>query len=338
LVSSSVESLTKKNITVADTAGHLLYQPSADGSVEGLSNAQLKHKTELENKYQRRIEQMLGPVIGLDRVIAKVNAELDFSQKNIHKVTYDPDSAVVRSEQKSSETSRGSANLNQGVPEPNYQGAETTGSGTTQESTRTRSTTNFEINKEEQDIVVPMGQLDRLSVAVIVDGTYETQDGEKVFVPRKEEELNRIQNLVKSAVGFDRARGDVVEVSSIAFGPPEKIPEPTMMETALDYAQRFWKPLLNALIILLFLLLVVRPLVLALIRPKVSEEEAEETEGLPEGEPRMALTEGETEEDIEAIEAKRHFDELKARAIELMEQNTDQAITVVRQWLKEESA
>jgi len=337
LVKTGVEGLDRQSITVADTRGNLLYQPEEE-SFSGLSSKQLEYKANLEKRLQNRIQRMLAPVVGAESILAKVNTELDLSKRTVRKEIYDPDSAVVRSEQKTRESSRGTTRMESGTPGPAYQGEEgTQNSGNSRESSRTEKTTNFEINKEERQIVTPEGELDRISVAVVVDGSYSTNEsGESVFVPRSEKELDKIRGLVKSAIGFDSARGDSVEVATMPFQRPEPAPEPGLMESVLSSLQRFWKPLLNAVIILLFLFLVVRPIVLALIRPQVSEEGSEAVSGLPEAEERTALEEAESEEDIAAREGKKRFDDLKARAADILEQNRDEGIHIVKQWLYEE--
>jgi flagellar M-ring protein FliF len=334
LVATAVEGLDKENITVANASGNLLSQPTDGDSVQGLTNSQLEYKTKLENVLQQRVERMLGPVIGHGRVMAKVNAEVDFSQREIFQENFDPDSQVVRSEQTTREQSRGTADAAQETEVgPEYQG-EQGGTRTTQESSRTQSTTNFEIDKEETRISVPQGQLERVSAAIVVDGSYETgEDGQSVFVPKSQEELEQIEALAKNAIGFDSARGDSIEVTSMAFGRPEAIPEPGLWDKVLEYAQRFWKPFLNTVIILLFLLLVVRPVVLAIIRPRVSEEEGAEVAGLPGREEPEAL---ETEEELTAKEAKKQFEDLKSQAMEIFDKNKEDAMHIVRQWMHEE--
>jgi len=335
----AVEGLSPDNVSVVDTDGTLLYQASQEGSFEGLTTSQLEYKQALENKLRQRIERMLTPVLGMGRILARVNAEVDFSRKTIQKEIFDPDSAVVRSEQKTREKSKGSAGASaeEGNPEVGYQGQQT-GTGTSQESSRTQSTTNFEINREEQQIVVPQGQIDTLSAAVIVDGTYKAgQNGNQVFVPRADKELEQIRSLVMRAIGYDSARGDAIEVTSMPFSKPESLPEPSFVETALNTAQKFWKPLLNAVVILLFLLLVVRPIVLAILKPSVVEEEVSETAGLPGSEEQSALGEGGDPEALRAREAKQQFDDLKARARDVVEKNREEAMNIVKQWIHEEA-
>jgi flagellar M-ring protein FliF len=338
LVAMSVENLDKSNITVSSATGQVLYQPEAEDSLQGLTTKQLDYRMNLQTNLERRIEQMLAPVVGAGRVIAKVNADVNFRQKTIRREIYDPDGQVVRSEQRSEESTRGTANVEAGVPEANFRGDGFNGSLSQQEGTRETRTINYEINKEEQQVLVSVGEVDRLSVSVLVDGTYTEpaeEGGEWVYVPRTEEELAKIENHVQKAVGYDSARGDSIVVSSYAFGKPDIFGEPTLMQTLMEYMQRLGKPFLNGILIFLFLVLIVRPVVLALIKPRVAEEEVEELISLPEAEDRLALDEG-MEEDLldlhERLEAAKH------QAVALSEQDMEQAVNVLRNWLKQEAS
>jgi flagellar M-ring protein FliF len=110
------------------------------------------------------------------------------------------------------------------------------------------------------------------------------------------------------------------------------------MQTMLEYAQRLGKPFINGLLIFLFLILVVRPVVLALIRPRVTEEEIETLERLPEGEARLALAEAvETEEAAAMLEPGRQFELAKHLALQLFEENMEQSISLLKSWLKQEA-
>lgn len=332
LIVMSVEGLDKNRVSVADNSGKVLYYPNDEG-LQGMSTTQLEHKVKLQQSLERRVEEMLFPVIGPGKVIAKVNADVDFSQKTIRRELFDPEKAVVRSEQRSEESNKGRSNMEGGSPDANFRGDGMNGATSTQEGNRETRTTNYEINKEEQNIVSNVGDVSRLSVAVIVDGTYEKgADGKYAYVPRKDEELQRIRQLVSSAVGFDRSRGDTVEVSNISFGGPDIATEPSLPQLIGDYAVRLGKPLLNALLVFLFLMMVVRPVVLAMIRPRVQGEMIEGLEGLPSGEERLALIEG--SEEMDALDALRKIEDIKVHALQLAEQNMEQAVGIIRSWLK----
>lgn len=351
LVAMSVEGLSAERITITDTTGQSLYQPRGDGGLDGMTTTQFEFKNTIESNLENRIEQLLTPIVGPGRSIVKVNADLDFSQRTVRKELYDPNVTVVRSEQKSEESTSGSAAVDgsgvtttprgggAAVPNTNFRGEGYSGTESTQKSSRQNTTTNFEINKEEQNIVSPVGDLKRQSIAVIVDGTYEpVKDGKGfTFVPRKPEELERIKQVVARAAGLDSSRGDEIQVSTFEFGAPDGSEQPSLLQTMLDYAQRLGKPFLNGLLIFLFLILVVRPVVLALIRPRVTEEEIETLERLPEGEARMALAEPESGEEPAMLEGAKEFEMAKNTALQLFEENMEQSMLVLKNWLKQEA-
>ncbi|WP_022662486.1 flagellar basal-body MS-ring/collar protein FliF [Paucidesulfovibrio longus] len=338
LVTMAVEGLEKSRITVTDMHGQPLFEPSEDEATVGMSTTQLEYKNELERKMERRIQELLTPAVGPGNVIARVNAELDFSQKTIHREIFDPNATVLRSETRSEETTQGRANLDGGVPEANFRGDGFTGTQSTQDSTRETRTSNFEINREEQNIVTPVGELKRLTVAVLVDGVYTIPKGggTPVYAPRTAEEMAEFERLVKSAIGYDTQRADTVEVSNISFGGPDGVDSDSLLRTMLEYAQRFGKPFLNGLLIFLFLILVVRPVVMALIRPRVHEQDMDEVSGLPGADQRLALDEGEVDE--EALDTSMRLENAKNMAFQLFEENTDQAVRLLKSWIKQEAA
>ncbi len=337
LIATGVEGMDADQVTISDTRGRVLYEPKPD-TLDGMTSTQLEYQLTFQQNLERRIEHMLTPITGHGRVIAKVNADLDFNRRTIRKELFDPDSAVVRSEQRSEEESRGDTHMEAGVPEPPFQGEGYTGPATSQETSRQTRTTNFEISREEQNIIGSVGDVSRLNIAVLVDGRHVINEaGEMVYEALPQEEMERIRQLVERAVGFDTARGDNIEVSNISFGMPEVEPDPTLMDTLAEYFQLIGKPLLNAMLVLLFLLLVVRPIVMAILRPKVAEED-EELAGLPEGRDREAIGAGMSDEEMEGMEAQKRIDDVKAFAAQLVDENFDQAFAVVKKWLKEEKA
>ena len=347
MMTMAVEGLDKGHVSITDNGGKVLYQPDEDGLV-GISSTQLEHRQQVQRNLERRIEEMLQPIFGQGRVIAKVNADLDFSQTTIRREIFDPEKTVVRSEQRSEETQQGQANLEAGAPDANFRGDGITGSVSQQNGNRETRTTNYEINREEQQIVSNVGDLRRLTVAVIIDGSYEKTDGAWSFVPRKPEELERVRQLVSNAVGLNAARGDSLEVSSAPFNDSEPPVEPNFGDILADYAERLGKPLLNALVAFLFLMLVVRPVVLALIRPKVEAGEmVEGLEGLPSAEEQLALYEALEEAskgDEDSLEAGEDDEELvfndieslKAHIFTLSDNHMEQVVTLVRGWMKQD--
>ena len=344
----SVEGLDRAHVSITDTSGKVLYQPEED-SLAGITTTQMEYRQTVQRNLERRIEEMLQPLFGSGRVIAKVNADMDFSQKTIRRELFDPEKTAVRSEYRQEESQQGRANLEAGAPDVNFRGDGITGSVSDQTGTRESRTTNYEINKEEQQIVSNVGELRRLTVAVLIDGTYVKTDGTWTFMPRKSEELERVRQLVHNAVGLDTARGDALEVSSAPFTDSEPPKDPNFADMLADYAERLGKPLLNALLAFLFLMLIVRPVVLALIRPKVEAGEmVEGLEGLPAAEEQLALYEaleeaartedesslggGDDEDDMmfKDIEA------LKAHIFSLSDNHMEQVVSLVRGWMKKD--
>jgi len=340
----AVEGLDKTHISISDNGGKVLYQPESD-SLAGASSTQMEHRQQVQRNLERRIEEMLQPMFGPGRVIAKVNVDMDFSQRTIRRELFDPEKTAVRSEQRSEETQQGRSNLEGGSPDANFRGDGISGSASTQNGSRETRTTNYEINKEEQQIVTNVGDLKRMTVAVLIDGTYEKTNGAWTFVPRKADDLERVRQLVTNAVGLDKARGDALEVSSAPFTDSEPPKDPNFAEMLADYAERLGKPLLNALLAFLFLMLVVRPVVLALIRPKVEAGEMiEGLEGLPAAEEQLALYEAleEAAKTDDAAEVDENEDDmvfkdveaLKAHIFTLSDNHMEQVVMLVRGWMK----
>lgn len=352
LMTMAVEGLDEGHVSITDSNGKVLFAP--EDETTGLNNAHLEYRLKLESSLEQRINELLSPVLGPGKMIAKVNATLDYSQRTIRREIYDPDTSVVRSEQRSEEQQTGRANLEGGSTDVNFRGDGLGGSLSSQEGNRESRTINYEINKEEHTIVGQMGEITRLTVAVAVDGTYtKTADGKWEYIPRSDQELEQIRQLVANAVGFSAERGDTIEVSNMAFGESDVPVEPNAAELLAQFAERMGRPLLIAFISFLFLMLVVRPLVLALVRPKVEAGEVVEgLEGLPAAEEQYALYEAQeqearaAEENAKALaesgedggyglESGLSLDDIKARALQLAERNIEQTVFVIRSWMKE---
>jgi flagellar M-ring protein FliF len=342
----AVEGLDKHRVSITDNGGKVLYQPE-DDDMAGNGKAQMEQRMQLQRALERRIEELLQPLFGPGRVIAKVNADMDYSQKTIRRELFDPEKTAVRSEQRSEESQQGRANLEAGAPDANFRGDGITGSVSNQNGSRETRTTNYEINKEEHQIVANPGDLRRLTVAVIIDGVYEKKDGVWGFVPRKKEELESVRQLVSNAVGLDKARGDSLEVTSAPFSDSEPPKDPNLGDVVAGYAERLGKPLLKALLAFIFLMLVVRPVIMALIKPKVEVGEmVEGLEGLPAAEEQLALYEALEKEAAAAEESAEEQDDgddeiyykdieaLKAHIFVLSDNHQEQVISLVRSWMK----
>lgn len=205
LVASSVEGMKIENVTVVDSFGNVLSNAQQRDSLMSLTSNQLDMQRKVESYLSEKVQTLLDGVIGHNNSLVRVTAELNFDQveRNIEK--YDPESPVVRSEQTTSDTRA----------EP----------GNTPGKSET-TVTNYEINKTIERAIDAVGSIKRLSVAVMVNGSYRetiNDTGEKttVYTPRSEEEMSKLAALVRNAVGYDPTRNDQVEVTNIAFDVTE---------------------------------------------------------------------------------------------------------------------
>ncbi|MEJ2608574.1 MAG: flagellar basal-body MS-ring/collar protein FliF [Candidatus Thiodiazotropha sp.] len=265
LVASSVPELDVSNVTVVDQKGRLL-SAKKDSREMQISSSQFEYSRGLEEHYKQRIEDILAPMIGRENLRAEVTADVDFTYVEQTQEYYNPDVNALRSEQINEQQSVLSEI--QGVPgalsnqPPAAANApqQATGSmagdaGGAPVNSSKRATRNFELDKTISHTRLPSSRLRRLSVAVVINDRYQAgEDGALVPIERTAEEITRISNLVKEAVGFDMQRGDRVQVISEAFYIPQA-PEP-LPETPIWEENWFWDLVRQVGGALLFLLLV----------------------------------------------------------------------------------
>ena len=213
LIAASVEGLQPENIAIVDYEGNLLSGGRADDPIAGLSSTQLDARSQVERYLQDKAQSMLDGVLGSGKAIVRVTADLNFSQQQKTNETYDPNTPVVRSEEKTRQANSTS--------DKNPEANESTETGNTE-----TTVTNYEISKTVENIISAVGTIDRLSVAVTVDGTYALPEGAAegdapVYSPRSQDELDQLSSLVKNAVGFDTQRNDAIEVFNMPFDRTE---------------------------------------------------------------------------------------------------------------------
>ena len=225
LVAAAVPNLSIDNVKLVSQNGEPLGEDDELTSSKEAAAAQLKYKHNIERALEVKIINILSPVVGgEDKVVARVNADFDFSQRKSLQEIYDPNN-VVRSEQNLEEKREGGEKKEVGgVPGAvsnigPVQGLEDNGSKEKYE--KTQNTTNYEVGKTVNEIKGEFGLLTRLSAAVVVDGRYKKvlKDGvESIeYVPMSEEEMEKINSLVKQAIGYNQKRGDDVTVSNFEF-------------------------------------------------------------------------------------------------------------------------
>ncbi|HET6620544.1 MAG TPA: flagellar basal-body MS-ring/collar protein FliF [Dongiaceae bacterium] len=272
LIASAVPGMKANNVSVIDSNGDLLARGADDGQLD-TANAQDMRRS-YEARLSQAIEQLLGQTLGAGKVRAEVTANLDFNQVTTNKEDFNPDGQVVRSTNSVEETGnsqerQNANNVSVANNTPNPPGQESgNGTGSTEQNSRTEETVNYEISKTVQTEVKASGNVKRISAAVLVDGTYDTApDGTKTYKPRSADELAQIDSLVKSAIGYDQTRGDVVQVVNMKFAEPEIVDDSGTMLLGLDKTDlmRLAELLVLAIVATLVLLLVVRPLLTRLL-------------------------------------------------------------------------
>ena len=269
LVAASVPKLDVKNVAIVDSNGNLLTREENDTVV--ISNRNARMHQEQERKMSQQVQNLLERTVGPGKVRAQVNLEMDFDQVVTNEEIFDPESQVVRSQASSSDDSSTTENegspvtVAQNIPNgDNVLQNQDTGSYT--QTSKSESTINYEISKVVRNKVKNTGTIKRLTAAVVVDGIYETDDnGNKVYRPRSEEEMQQLTDLVKSAVGFNADRGDMVKVENLRFVSLEpdtqKKEEILILGFTKEEVIRMAEGIGVAIVAILVILLVIRPLI-----------------------------------------------------------------------------
>jgi flagellar M-ring protein FliF len=278
LVATAVNGLRPERVSVIDESGRLL----ADGAEQDNSFIGAdERKVAFERRLSNEVEQIVTSVVGPGRARVRLSAEFDVNRVTQTSDKYDPDSRVVRSSQTREEQSgSGSEQKDGGVSvsaELPGAGAKP-GEGTRESARKIEEIVNYEISRTTKTEVTEAGRVNRISAAVLVDGTYSKNDkGETVYQPRNKDELDRIAALVRTAIGFDQKRGDQVEVVNLRFADTPAVPagEPAswmsyfqFTKDDIVYGAELGVMMLLGLIVLLT---VVRPLVRRIITPDGAE-------------------------------------------------------------------
>jgi len=211
LVASSVPKLSTDKVTVIDSSGRPLKEilpVAASSEAEKLNQLKLKHEQEIE----RRIETMLDPVLGQGKVVVRANVQINPQETQMTKEQFDPQNRVVRSQRQAVDDGGLKGG---GVPgvQSNIPGGDGGRTASDSNSKRSSEMVTYEVGRTTSRIMEPRGQVQKLSVAVLVDGTYQKDK----YIPRNKEELEVIKGMVKRAVGFNADRGDEIDVANVPF-------------------------------------------------------------------------------------------------------------------------
>jgi flagellar M-ring protein FliF len=348
LVANAIEGMDPESVAVLDERGKMLTQHS-DGTTAGSSEI-LDLKSKIEREYEGRIESILSKVVGQTRVVAKVEAQLNNKVVSSIEEIVDPEKTAIRAQQSEEESLDGARTNPAGVPgsRSNLPGAEDAGQvGFKQDVKKEIKTTNFEVPKTVRNVKEAAGNLEKISVAVVVDGLFQTVKNdlgveETKWTPRSAEELKKYEDIVKNAVGFNAARGDSVKIENIQF-QPEDFSEAEKLLTNLErrkLLQALFKWALLAFSLALLFILIVRPFMQWItdsFQDSVDEmlprtiEELEELQSVDSTLPGMSGALPVLQESIDPDKAESEL--LKDRIMTLMQRDQEKAANAFGMWL-----
>jgi flagellar M-ring protein FliF len=361
LVASAVNGLKPERVSIVDEAGRLLADGATTDSDLGGGNGD-ERQTAYERRLRDQIESIVTSVVGPGRARVQLTSEFDFNRVTQTSDRFDPEGRVVRSSQTREESAMTSdsregqvsvGNELPGAQQANPQNA----NPPRDQSKKSEEIVNYEISRTTKTEVIEGGRVKRVSVGVLVDGIYGKNDkGEPIYEPRSKEELDRIAALVRSAIGFDQKRGDVVEVVNLRFAeqPTPVISEPTGLSAWLQFTKddimRGVELVVMMLLGLIVVLFVVRPLVRRIITPEIEESDAAAGAGASAAAaiagPGHTITIAEPENiqvapsqaakmiDIAQVQGQVHAQSIQ-KVGELANRNPNETVSIVRQWLQE---
>ncbi|MEC8663982.1 MAG: flagellar basal-body MS-ring/collar protein FliF [Pseudomonadota bacterium] len=361
LIASAVPQLKPDTVSIVDSNGNLLAR--GEGDSETLMTVKAE---EMRRNYERRmtqaVEDIVGRVVGYGHVRANVTADLNFDRISTNEELYDPETQVVRSsqvvEENNIERDPPSGEVSVGQNLPGLGGDVFADPEPSLESNRVEETTNYEISRTVRNSIREVGEVRKLSVAVLVDGIYtEDADGNRVYEPRSQQQLDQIASLVRSAIGYEEGRGDLLEVVNMQFADVNA--EDALIEEQLMFGFERGDLLdaveiiTVAIMVILVILLVIQPMVgrlLATEGPQMEDGlEAELLAGRPlnpalagpdrsgeEFEPPALEEDDDTLINMQQVEGK-----VKASSIRKVEDIVDnypnETVSVLRSWMSSEA-
>ncbi len=225
LVAAAVPGLRPQNIAIADSSGNLLARAGEPvGQIAtALSTEEVRQAA--EQRLSHAVEEMLERSVGAGHVRAEAAIRMSFDRVNQTEERFDPDGQVTRSTQEVTSNSKNNEPNSAVTVQNNLPNADAGHESAGSQEGRQEATTNYEISKTVRTLIRDQPQIERISLAVMVDGTDAVApDGKHTWQPRSSEELDRISGLVKSAIGYDEKRGDHVEVVSMRFTSDDAAP------------------------------------------------------------------------------------------------------------------
>lgn len=353
LVASSIPDLAPERVTVVDQSGRLLSSDGRDPE-SNLSTQQFEQVRRQETSFNQRIRELLEPMTGSGRVSAEVTIDMDFSVSEEARELFNGEPPKLRSEQ-TSENSVATAgpqgipgvtsNLPDTIEDPAgiEAAVEAAGAGRAPSESNRSATRNYELDRTLQHTRQPPGRIRRVTAAVLVDHVPRAgTDGASVLQPLGEAELQRVEALVRQAIGFDEARGDVVSVMNAPFIREAVEPASPTPWWELPLLRDLARLLAGALVVLALLFGVVRPAVRQIAAPEPRRRAAT----MDVAEARLVEDEPVLAEDSARISAKAPpialpsdaYEDQMRQAREAVQADSKRVAQVVRGWLSDEAA
>jgi flagellar M-ring protein FliF len=361
LVASAVDGLKPERVSVIDEAGRLLADGAASDNAAGTGTDE--RQVAYERRLREQVEGIVSSVVGPGRARVQLTADFDFNRVTQTSEKFDPEGRVIRSSQTREESSgtsdgkEGQVSVSNELPNaPQRQGDNA--AAQREQSRKSEEVVNYEISRSTKTEVTEGGRVNRVSVAVLVDGIYGRNDkGESVYQPRDKEEIDRIAALVRSAIGFDQKRGDQVEVVNLRFAevPTFALPEPqgimSILQFTKDDVMHWIEQLVMVVLGIVVLLFVVRPLVRRIVAPEPPlAPQAAIAAAIAGGDVKGAIAAGATADDIKAVpnQTAKMIDiaqvqgQVHAHSVqkvgEIADRNPNETVAIIRSWLQEPAA
>jgi flagellar M-ring protein FliF len=363
LVATSVPDLLPSRVSIVDDKGKLLAAGFEDeNDVSAMADKTADRRKRFENKMARTIEGLLEQTVGFGKVRAEVSAVMDFDRVSVEEEAFDPDGQVVRSTQTielnaNARDSEGAPPVSVGtnLPDPTFQSVE--GVSSSNSETRTEETVNFEITRTVTNHVREIGEVQKLSVAVLIDGrrVENEETGDFEYASRTDDELLLYSTLVKGAIGYDVSRGDIVEIINLEFEDFEAPEEELEFFFGMDKNDmlKLAEFLVLGIVAILVILLVVRPLIsrmfdtipqaAALAGEHLLADQSDSAGALAGPGGLAMMDEGMPEEEQmeELIDIDRVEGRVKASAVkkvgEIVEKHPEEALSIIRNWMYQET-
>jgi len=349
VVASAVNGLKPQRVSIVDEAGRLL----ADGAGKDSENVVGdERRVAFEKRMRNEVEAIVSSVVGQGRARVQLTADFDYNKITQTSDKFDPEGRVLRSSQTREESSLTAENNGQVTVNNELPGnqSNTSTPAARDQSKKSEETNNYEISRTTKTEVTEVGRVNRVSVAVLVDGVYnKNEKGEMVYQDRSKEQLDRIATLVRSAIGFDQKRGDQVEVVNLRFAQAPSVPpvaEPTGMLGMLQFTKDDVMYVIELGVMMLLglvvLFMVIRPLVKRILAsevvPALTEDMMPALADGTQGEPGQGLIPGPSGAaqliDVAQVQGQVHAQAVH-RVGELAERNPNETASIVRQWLSE---